>query len=191
MQAIFKLRNGPRSIPPKERKVINQYATHLTTGKSSDEHPVYLYVVYCKGYAKIGLTDTPKTRLSAMQGGNPFPLEMIYSILLKRKDAVAVEAAVLLALSDAHWLGDWFKTSRSHAKYVASTVAAKVVADRAVPVDTQPVEPPTKFPGMKRKVRAPDGAVFASCAEAAAFLGISRQAMYMRLKNQWNGWRYA
>ena len=191
MQAIFKLRNGPRSIPPKERKLINQYATHIGSGKGCADYPVYLYVIYCKGYAKIGLTDAPKTRLSAMQSGNPFPLEMIYSLLLKKKDAVAVEAAVLLALNDAHWLGDWFKTNRSHAKYIASTVAAKVVVDRAAPVDTQPIEPPTKFPGMKRKVRAPDGAVFASCAEAAAFLGISRQAMYMRLKNQWNGWHYA
>jgi hypothetical protein len=187
MQAAMKLRNCARAAPPNERSSINNYPAHISRDKTK---PLYLYVAYCKGMAKIGLSDDTRRRVQGMQGGNPFPIELIYSVALPFDAAITAEKETMSALNAMHWFGDWFKTSRSHAKFIASGVAAKHQVP-GVEYQQRAVRPANgKFPGLKRKVANADGRIFESCAAAAQFAGISRQAMYNRLKVRKDGWRY-
>lgn len=108
-------------MPPKERPKAPAYPITLAQRKNP-ETPVFLYVMYCKGFAKIGITENVRTRVTSMQGGNPFPIEVIYAVPLRREVAIEAEQQALLALSDVHWLSDWFKTSRSHARFVVQSI---------------------------------------------------------------------
>lgn len=187
MQDGFNLRNGARSIPPADRKA---YGAYPSRGLDEQGKQIFLYVAHCKGYAKIGITDNLKTRISAMQGGNPFPIEIIYSIALKKEIAVEAEHQTMLALNEKHWFGDWFKASKSHAKYVAQSVVGKVQQYKKPELANIQDRSILKVPGMKRRVYGPNGECFESCAKAAEFVGISRQAMHMRILNKWQGWRW-
>ena len=186
MQAAMVLRSGHRSRPPKERGGSGYPTPICRWGRTNQPRPLYLYVVYCKEFAKIGVTENIKTRVSAMQGGNPYLIELIHSVALEKEIAIKAENAVMLELNDVHWFGDWFKTSRSHARFVVDSVVKKL---QAKPAESEAAS--VKYPGMKRKVIAPDGRVFDSCAQAAAAVGISRQAMHMRLFKQFLGWKWS
>ena len=69
----------------------------------------YLYVLVNKehGWCKIGMTRKPKKRLSAIQWGCPFELEVAYSLLVP--NARAAERDVLKSLRDLRLRGEWFR----------------------------------------------------------------------------------
>jgi len=187
MQAGMVFQSGRRSVPPKLRKTVTAYGGSRF---SAADVPVYFYVAFCKGFAKIGLTENTKTRVSSLQCGNPFPIELIFAVPLPREMAAKAEHEALLALNDVHWLGDWFKCTRSHAKYVVSSVIAKVQRGDFNEPPTEEYPEFVKFPGLKRRVFSPDGLVFDSIAKAADHLGVSRQTMHGRLGRNWKGWRF-
>ena len=191
MQAVLKMSNGPRSRPPLERSWRNAYKSSDTPGSDKPGAVFYLYIAYCKGLAKIGVTQNPKLRISNMQGGNPFLIELIYSVGLSRDMAAVAEEGAILELNDAHWLGDWFKVSRSHARFVVTKVVKKLQADGGSFEGRAGHRENDAFPGMRRKVVSPEGEVFESCTAAAASIGVSRQAMFVRVANGWKGWKYA
>ena len=149
--------------------------------------PVFVYAVACRGFIKIGLATNTHSRLKGMQSGNPYPIEMLITIPLPVDSAVQAERDIMRELDDKHWDGDWFRCSKSHAKYVVNAVCNRLLkAPAPAPDYSRP-----KSPGHRRKVIAPDGRVFESASKAGEFLGVSRQAMFYRLDRKWNGWRWA
>lgn len=143
---------------------------------------VYLYVAYCKGYAKIGISEDPKARIRSMQSGCPFPIELLSIFPLSQKDAIAAEQASLTALNSAHWLSDWFKCTKNHALY-AATQASSLYSVASVP------PPKVRHFRRARKISTPDGP-FPSSTAAAKHYGVSKQAIHNRCKVGKNGWSF-
>lgn len=186
MQAAMVLINGMRSTPPQMRRFSPNYPR-----SAGEPKPLFLYVAYCRGFAKIGITENIKTRIAGMQSGNPFPIETVFAQQMSRDEAMAAEHAALLALSDCHWFGDWFKASRSHARFVVESMVRKAQEASLKPADPpSPPQPKPKAPGLARRVLGPRGEVFESCAKAAKSFGLTRQAMHARLEAGWGGWKW-
>ena len=172
-----------RDVAPRDRTMKSIYS-----GKGIN--PVYLYAAYCKKFAKIGITENPKNRVCVMQSGNPFLVELLCFFPLPVADAMAAEREVMLALSDVHWFGDWFTCSRSHARFVVQSVFRKFEANPTGNL-VRPQFVMAKAPGLRRQVRGPDGVIFESCSKAAEHLGITRQAMSIRLAKRQGDWKWA
>lgn len=139
----------------------------------------HLYAAYCKGFAKIGLADDPKSHLASMQSGCPFPIELLGAIPLDQEAAAAAEQAALASLNDATWHGDWCRTTRNHARFVLHdvTATAESLAD------------PPRFHRRGRPIRTPSGD-FASSADAARVLGVTKQAIHRKAISGVSGWAF-
>ena len=157
-----------------------QYAGIMYGGKGIK--PVHLYVAYCKGYAKIGITEAVKTRIAGMQSGCPFQIELLRSWSLTKSDAIEAESKALLSLDSAHWFGDWFKCSRATALYAASS-AVKGMKLQASLEKSQLLE------RVARRIETPEG-TFRSAAAAAKHFGVSRQAVSSKVSRRVKGWSF-
>ncbi len=75
-----------------------------------------LYIVHCSGYFKIGIARNVVTRISGMQTGNPFPIDLVF------------ETPCLLAAQrerfwhnefrHVHHSGEWFRLSDADVKRI-------------------------------------------------------------------------
>lgn len=172
--------NSERSRRPSER--CGARPGHPGTGK----YAVFLYAAYCKGFAKLGISEDPKCRVRSMQSGNPFPIELLGMVALDQVRAIEAEHQAMLMLDDVHWVGEWFKCSRNRARYVVQSATRDVIGPPSSPV--KGIKGP-RFFKQGRRVETPDGR-FASSAAAALHYGISRQGIYLRLKVGREGWRF-
>jgi hypothetical protein len=73
----------------------------------------FVYVIGQSGagdcFMKVGVADSPYSRLSQLQIGNPYPLDLMFSQRLpSRNAALAVEADAHSILADCHMSGEWF-----------------------------------------------------------------------------------
>lgn len=66
----------------------------------------YLYIIKCKEYYKIGIAKNLKNRLSQLQIGNPFELEMVWSKELK--NTLKIENVLHSELMKSKVRGEWF-----------------------------------------------------------------------------------
>lgn len=177
----FESPNLPGSLSPKNR---GKPGAHTGRG----QFVVFLYAAYCKGYAKIGISEDPKTRVNNMQGGCPFPVELLVMYPLSPVDAVTAERAAQEMLDDVHWHNEWFKCSRAmalHAVYVAKTTIQETCS---LPVKRVFL----KLPKRGRptfNIKTPDGC-FDSAASAAAHYKKSRQRIHQLVQKGKNGWGY-
>ncbi len=179
------IRRHDRSLPPDKR---GKPAGH--NGKSGK--PVFLYVAYCKGFAKIGISEAPKSRVQNMQGSCPFRIELLTSHPLSQADAIAAEQAAMTSLASDHWFGDWFKCSRNRGLYAAALAckpyeAALVAQKRDMRVLSRRTDP--RFPGRVRKVATPDG-IFPSATAASKHHGLTRQGVHLRAQKQTHGFSF-
>lgn len=142
-----------------------------------------VYAVHCRGFVKIGITHDPTKRLKSMQGGCPFPLELLAAWEVSADSAVVAERSAMVALTDTHHEGEWFKCSKPAALYALGAAATKVGGkpweDRPKAVYAPPqhavITPKGEFPNLK---------------EAASAFGISRQAAWSKARRQVPGWKY-
>ncbi len=180
-------------LPPAERPGYYGYGSSWLGGDKG-KFTVFLYIAYCKGHAKVGLSQRPQARLMQMQNGCPFPIELLASIPLSEADAPKAEHATLLALSERHAIGDWFKCPRSqalHAAYTASRVFTAPGLPIKPPRSTSTGGPRGRPPkgGRSRSIVTPHGN-FPSLQAAATHLNITRQAVESRLRRKSPGWEY-
>jgi Meiotically up-regulated gene 113 len=159
-----------------------------------------LYVVYCEGFAKIGVTGANlKGRISELQNGCPFPIECIAGWTIPSKDAHIVEYNANVILNDSHHFGDWFRCSREAAR-AAAEAAAKFVggtswriqdakarqmrATPAVNMASITIAPDTAKKSARSKSVSTERGEYPSVAAAARAHGISRQAGHYRVQQK-------
>jgi hypothetical protein len=69
-----------------------------------------IYIIKCEEFCKIGISHTPKDRLTAMQTGNPFPMKVCYEIDVPDGfDPQTLESECHKKMSVKHHRGEWFK----------------------------------------------------------------------------------
>lgn len=110
----------PREIRPADRGATSPY------GPRSGVVRVAVYVAYCHGYIKIGLSQHPEYRISSMRGFCPFPITLLAAWWLPADKSSAVEASVMRALGEFHHIGEWFRCSKAEALYTAEKIALPI-----------------------------------------------------------------
>lgn len=88
---------------------------YRSLGNPSRNATVFLYLAKCQGFIKLGVTQSPKLRISAMQGGCPWPIELVATFPVSGLVAPEIEHKVQLLLDDKHHFGEWFKCSKTEA----------------------------------------------------------------------------
>lgn len=76
-----------------------------------------LYVIHDgRGFAKIGVSSNPQSRLRELATGNPIPLRVVFTTeAYARPYALSVEAAAHRLLSDRRCAGEWFRCGADEA----------------------------------------------------------------------------
>jgi hypothetical protein len=72
-----------------------------------------VYVMESAGRIKIGIAANVKSRLSAVQTGNPNPVTLVWSVAVP--DAVLIEMQAHAILSAHRMIGEWFNCTRDQA----------------------------------------------------------------------------
>lgn len=170
------------NVKPSERGTIPR----RYPAPQRENEAVFLYVAYCRGYAKIGISLEPRKRIGSMQTNCPFPIELLASYSLSSDNATVAERAAMVALEACHWYGEWFKCTRNHVLYVVAQVLKEFPAYDGPLANAQPR---SRFPLRARPIITPDG-VFESATAAAARYGVSRQAVYAKAARGSGGWRF-
>jgi len=70
-----------------------------------------LYLIKCNEYYKIGVANDLKSRLAALQTGNPYPLAVEACFLFP--NAAIVEKALHQAFASVRKLGEWFELGQN------------------------------------------------------------------------------
>jgi len=76
----------------------------------------FVYVIKCNDFYKIGRTNNVQKRLSGMQTGNPYELELILSI--KTNSPFTLETSLHTKFKDKLIRGEWFKLSDKDLKII-------------------------------------------------------------------------
>jgi hypothetical protein len=158
----------------------------------SGEHVVFLYVAYCKGHAKIGLTENPRGRLSTLQVGSPFPIEMLLNAPLARDDAIQAERNTMISIAAFHSFSDWFKCPKSIALQAATTALRQFPYPDGLPLKlgSNFMEPGrVRGEWCRKAVNTPDGH-FASITYAARHFKVTVEAIRNRIKTGKEGYSY-
>lgn len=113
----------------KTRSPLERSEKSLYAGKTAyvtERRPpgTMFYVMYCHGFAKVGISSDVKIRLQAVQGACPLPVVLLFSKSMPRKDAMRAEIAVMRALDEFHSAGDWFKCTRGSALLAVERILA-------------------------------------------------------------------
>lgn len=147
---------------------------------------VFLYAAYCRGFAKIGLSQDPKRRIAGMQSGCPFLIELLEAHPLAKADAEQAEFVAAKYLQQSHAHGEWFKCSKPTARFAVLHAARQF--ERVIP--TGGPRRPDLRSNMLKAVATPDG-VFRSMKEAAAHYGVTNACISLRVARKVPGWRRA
>ena len=176
----------PGWIDPKDRKPSERNPAGRHTG--SGKYIVFLYVVACEDFVKIGISERPDLRVCAMRTGCPFPIELLAHHPLSPEDAVAAETAVLLSLEPFHSTGDWFRCSQELALSRAARSVEGMEPPRGLSFKGER-QPRARHNSNRRPVMTPAGR-FESATLAAAHFGISKIWAFKQAQLERNGWRY-
>ena len=78
------------------------------TKREKDANPKagWIYLIKCHEFYKVGIADDVKARLSSMQTGCPYPLELIEA--WRSNNASKEEKAIHALLSRYNVRGEWF-----------------------------------------------------------------------------------
>lgn len=100
---------------------------------------VYIYVMHCMDYYKIGIARGPAQRMKVIQQGNPFAVSLKLRRSVRYESAHLIETAVQRALESFHVRGEWFHCELSRIqKLVADAIRQ---AERKLPrYDRTPAE---------------------------------------------------
>lgn len=86
-----------------------------STSKKERNDKYYVYLVGCVDFYKIGKAKNPKTRLSGLQVGCPYPLKILALKPLKTAyDAMDYETMMHIKFKEYHHQGEWFSFSKEY-----------------------------------------------------------------------------
>jgi hypothetical protein len=77
--------------------------------RTQNKKSLYVYLLECQGFYKIGITRNVVERLKACQTGNPFEIKLVYYDFCSR--ARTVEGILHALFKDKNVRGEWFKLS--------------------------------------------------------------------------------
>lgn len=69
---------------------------------------MYVYVISCAAYHKVGMARDPLRRMREMQVGNPFEMRIIRTFEVADYMASSIEARTHTVLREYHVRGEWF-----------------------------------------------------------------------------------
>ena len=85
---------------------------------------VYFIQALTANKLKVGISQCPESRLSAMQTGSAFPLSLVGSLdAQSRKHAADIERRIHQALRAYHIKGEWFKYSAQVREFVKAALS--------------------------------------------------------------------
>lgn len=110
----------------------------------------YLYIIRCSNsnFYKIGSSENPKKRLQMLQGGCPYPLNLIYK--RRYKKATETERFLHKKYQNKQKIREWFEFSETEIeqiKYGIGQTPQEQIMDDLLP----------KHISMLNKIRAIDG----------------------------------
>lgn len=76
----------------------------------------HLYVLQCKNFVKIGVSQSPSFRIKEFQTGNPFLITLL--LYLEVDDAFRSEKYFHSMFSNRRGIGEWFEINEEIAKWV-------------------------------------------------------------------------
>ena len=79
----------------------------------------YLYVFEQEGYYKIGISNDPARRLSALQASTPFEVRISF-VLGFGGDAEPIEKALHEYFINKHIRGEWYRLSKQDLEFIRS-----------------------------------------------------------------------
>lgn len=77
----------------------------------------YVYLIYCEGFYKIGISGNLKSRMSQINSSTPFNIEFITA--KKFKDAKSIETQLHHLFEDKRVKGEWFSLNEDELKILA------------------------------------------------------------------------
>jgi hypothetical protein len=81
-------------------------------GKSKAGTKRFVYIVKCESYIKVGVSDKPFSRISTMETGNPFDLELVALLFVNgKRQAYATEHNIHKKFANDRVKGEWFNDS--------------------------------------------------------------------------------
>jgi hypothetical protein len=114
-----------------------------------NEYSHFVYVAECGLFHKVGMSSSPKKRLSALLGSNPYSIEMIFTAELENR-FFAYNAEQLahkkLKRMGYHHRGEWFKGC-------SKNLVFSIVKDSCLEVSTK--ENKLKHELKKRRIKGP------------------------------------
>jgi hypothetical protein len=111
-----------RSGNPKGRPRGTGHPKILKTRRAIRVGQDFLYIFEQEGYYKIGISNDPARRLSALQSSTPFEVK-IFFVLEFGGDAEPIEKALHEYFSRKHIRGEWYKLSKQDLDFVRSYVS--------------------------------------------------------------------
>ena len=101
----------------KHPREINDFYINRAYTKSAWN---YIYIVKCDEYYKIGYSFNVVNRLNSLQGGNPYPLELI--LVRKLPEAKYFESVLHNVFKKFRIRGEWFKISPQNIEILIKTI---------------------------------------------------------------------
>lgn len=71
-----------------------------------DTNKRYIYIVVCGNYTKIGISKNISERMTALQTGNPFPINLVFAKVVE--DAENIEKIIHTEYNEFNISGEWF-----------------------------------------------------------------------------------
>jgi len=91
----------------------------------------FIYIIQCKSdYYKIGFATDVRSRISAMQTGNPFRIRLIFSTMLP--DPQSLERYLHNNYKNQRVRGEWFRLNHVEVKDIASFVVGWILENPRV-----------------------------------------------------------
>lgn len=93
-------------------------ATKEFRDKYEDYNGVYIYLIRCDSFYKIGIASNLESRLNTLQCGNPFELDLVWAA--KIKDAIETEELLHELYKEKRRFREWFFLNEADVAYIKS-----------------------------------------------------------------------
>jgi hypothetical protein len=90
----------------------------------------FVYLVRCHDFTKIGIADNIKKRLNALRVGNPYPVELLYSIELE--NVYKAERYLHERYADCRTRGEWFSLTDAQVEEIKAVDWVTVLATASI-----------------------------------------------------------
>lgn len=97
------------------------------TEQSITNHNVYMAI--CREHIKIGVAANTEKRISTLQSGSPFYIQLLRKYSVPKKDAKRIEGETHILLEKHHTRGEWFKCNEDTAVNAIESAIIQISGD--------------------------------------------------------------